>query len=69
MDKIEDVSRELTDYMIKNVFTSRKLCQDCRYFLFYSSLKMECINSDSPKFDINIGKFDSCPLWEKRIDD
>ena len=53
MDKIEDV------------FQMRKLCQDCRTFLFYSALKMECINPDSPKYDLSISEFDSCPMWEK----
>ena len=69
MDKIEGVSRELVDYMVKNVFVSRKLCQDCRTFLFYNTSKMECINPDSPKYDLDIGKFDSCPEWEKKIND
>ena len=55
--------------MVKNVFVSRKLCQDCRTFLFYNTSKMECINPDSPKYDLDIGKFDSCPEWEEKIND
>ena len=67
--KIEGVSRELADYMVKNVFVSRKFCQDCRTFLFYSPMKMECINPDSPKYDLSISKSDSCPLWEEKKSD
>ncbi len=69
MDKVEGVSRELAEYMIKNIFTSRRVCQDCRTFLLYSPLKMECVNPDSPNYHEAIGKLDSCAEWEKRIND
>jgi hypothetical protein len=71
MGAIEGVSREFVDCMTKNIFQARKLCQDCRYFLFYSALTMKCANPDSPKYDLDVGKFDSCPFpfWEKKIND
>jgi hypothetical protein len=56
------ISQELMKY--KNV---RQLCADCRYYLqFYGRKDDQCVNRDSPKYDIGISGFDSCPEWEKR---
>lgn len=47
--------------------TKRKTCGDCRYYLENSGVRDDdCVNVDSPKYDIGIDKYDSCPEFEQR---
>jgi hypothetical protein len=62
LDQFVIPSQELTAYK-----TRRNLCQDCRYYLRFNGKRDdECVNIDSPKYDISISEFDSCTEWEER---
>lgn len=43
------------------------VCMNCRYYLKMSGERDDdCININSPKYDIGISEFDKCPEFTKK---